>query len=179
MTDRPTCETCRFRGRYAAMPACRRNPPGSGGGGVGWPRVSLDDWCGRHKPKPDPITDALYGDGAKDPEGLQGLSGGIAKGPHSFWHLGGVLSGATAATAAATAADRARGAAPSGALARARGLALLAEAAARLVGEESVLELGRHADYPAIDQVAETALMTAAAKKIKFRHVQPGAEASE
>jgi hypothetical protein len=38
----------------------------------------------------------------------------------------------------------------------------------------AALPEGRHADYPAIYQVAETALMAAAAKKIEVRPVKSG-----
>jgi hypothetical protein len=68
MTDRATCETCRFRGVFyvpADRPVttsptykCHRNAPVATGGMYSpsmtiWATVRMDDWCGEHQSAPD------------------------------------------------------------------------------------------------------------------------------
>ena len=47
----PSCGSCRFFQGTGNRSQCLRNPPGADG----FPRVSIDDWCGEHQARPQPL----------------------------------------------------------------------------------------------------------------------------
>lgn len=52
MSERRTCETCRWWDRFNTRGDCHRKAPRrSPAGYCEWPTTALYDWCGEHQPR--------------------------------------------------------------------------------------------------------------------------------